>query len=111
MKKIRYSEFEQVGITLDGILSSSSLAGKIKKYNLSKIWGQIVGTRFEKRSYPASLANRVLKVACENAQVTSELVMSKRMVLEKSKTLGKSIGLDIEDIMFSHKIWNPADNN
>lgn len=111
MKKIRYSDFEHVGVTLEGILNSSSFAGKIKKYNLSKIWGQIVGKRFEHRSYPAHLVNKVLKVACENPQITSELVMSKRLVLAKAKSMGETIGLDIEDVMFSHKIWNPAEVN
>lgn len=110
MKKIRYSDFEQVGITLDGIISSSNLAGKLKKYNLSKVWGQVVGKRFEARSYPASLSNKVLKVACENAGITSELVLSKRMIMQKLTPLAKSLGMDIEDIMFSHKIWNPAEN-
>ena len=105
MKKIRYSNFEQVGFTLDEILKSSNLAGKLKKHNLSKVWGQVVGKRFESRSYPASLSNKILKVACENAQITSELVMSKRMVMAKLQPLAKAIGLDIEDVMFSHKIW------
>lgn len=107
MKQIRYSEFEHVGITLEEIIKSTSLGGKLKKYNLTKVWGQIVGKRFENRSYPATLANKVLKVACENAQITSELVLSKRMIMTKLEPLAKAIGLNIEDIMFSHKIWNP----
>jgi len=111
MKKIRYSDFEQVGVTLDGILSSANIAGKLKKYNLSKVWGQVVGRRFEQRSYPASLSNKILKVACENAGVTSELVMSKRMIMQKLTPLAKSLGMEIEDVMFSHKIWHPEEIN
>lgn len=109
MKKIRYTDFEQVGITIDSIISSSNLAGKLKKYNLSKVWGQVVGKRFEFRSYPESLSNKVLKVACENAGITSELVLSKQMIMQKLTPLAMSLGLDIEDIMFSHKIWNPTE--
>ena len=108
-KQIRYSDFEQVGITLEQFVKSANLAGKLKKHNLSKVWGQVVGKRFETRSYPSSLSNKVLKVACENAQITSELTLSKRMVMQKFQPLATAIGLDIQDIMFSHKIWNPAD--
>jgi len=109
MKQVRYSDFEAIEDTIVNILSSPKLAGKLKQYNLSKVWGQVVGKRFEKRSYPAALANKVLKVACENAQITSELVMSKRLIEEKLKPIAKAIGLDIEDIVFSHKIWKSID--
>ena len=109
-KKIRYSEFEQIGVTLE-FVKSSNLVGKLKKHNLSKVWGQVVGKRFESRSYPAMLSNKVLKVACENAQITSELTISKRLIIQKLKPLAEAIGLDIQDIMFSHKIWTPNDNN
>ena len=47
--KIRYSEFEQVGVTIEQFVKSSNLAGKLKKYNLTKVWGQVVGKRFETR--------------------------------------------------------------
>ena len=72
---------------------------------MSKIWGQIVGKRFEKRSYPATITNKVLKVACENAQITSELVMSKRLIMQKLTPMAHALGLEVEDVMFSHKIW------
>ena len=110
-KHIRYSEFIPIGDTIEQFIKSSNLAGKLKKYNLSKVWGQVVGKRFEKRSYPATLYNKKLNVACENAQITSELSMSKRMIMQKLQPLAESIGLDIQDIMFSHKIWNPTDND
>lgn len=106
MKEVLYTDFEQVGDTLKGILSSSSLEGKIKKYNLTKVWNEVVGNRFASRSYPAALSNKVLKVACENAQITSELVMSKRMIMQKLAPIAKSLNLTIEDVMFSHKIWD-----
>lgn len=108
-KKIRYSEFEQIGVTLEQFVKSSNLAGKLKKYNLSKVWGQVVGKRFESRSYPATLSNKVLRVACENAQITSELTLSKRMIMQKLQPLAFSIGLEIENVIFSHKIWNEND--
>ncbi len=110
-KNIRYSDFEQIGCTLDSIVASSSLAGKIKKYNLSKVWGQVVGKRFEQRSYPVALVNKILKVACENAGVTSELVMSKRLIMQKLIPISKSLGMNIEDVMFSHKIWENSPDN
>ena len=108
-KKIRYSEFEQIGVTLEQFVKSSNLAGKLKKHNLSKVWGQVVGKRFESRSYPATLSNKILRVACENAQITSELTLSKKMIMQKLHPLAEAIGLDIQDIMFSHKIWNEKD--
>ncbi len=108
-KKIRYSEFEQIGVTLEQFVKSSNLAGKLKKHNLSKVWGQVVGKRFETRSYPATLSNKILRVACENAQITSELTLSKKMIMQKLHPLAEAIGLNIQDIMFSHKIWNEKD--
>ncbi len=110
MKKILYTEFEQIGEAMSEFIASSALCGKLKKYNLKKVWGQVVGKRFESRSYPALIVNKVLKVACANSQITSELVMSKRMIMLKLKPLAQKIGLEIEDVIFSHKIWNPQDN-
>lgn len=109
MRHIRYSDFEAIEDTIGNILSSPKLSGKLKRYSLHKVWGQVVGKRFENRSYPESLMNKILKVACENAQITSELVMNKRMIAEKLKPLAKTLGLEIEDIIFSHKIWKPID--
>ena len=96
---------------MEQFVKSFNLSGKLKKYNLSKVWGQVVGKRFESRSYPSTLSNKILRVACENAQITSELTLSKRIIMQKLQPLAIAIGLDIQDVIFSHKIWNPNDNN
>ena len=33
------------------------------------------------------------------------------MIMQKLQPLTMAIGLDIQDIIFSHKIWNPSENN
>ena len=106
MKKILYSDFNDVGSVLDSVIKNSDLQYGIKKSVLTKFWPKVVGKKFENYSRPESL-NRsgILSVACANATVTSELTMFKHDILKKLEPYSKSLDLKIVDIAFSHKIW------
>ncbi len=105
MKKILYSEFNQIGGILDSVLKGSSLQSGLKKTTLRQFWGKIVGKKFEKVSKPESIQKNLLIVACANSFVTSELTMFKLDILKKLSPYTKSLNIDIKDIVFSHKIW------
>ncbi len=106
MKKILYSEFNNIGSVLDSVIKNSDLQYGIKKSTLTKFWDKIVGKKFENYSRPTSLnRNGLLTVACANSMVTNELTMFKQDILKKLEPYSKSLDLKIEDIVFSHKIW------
>lgn len=105
MKKILYSEFNQIGGILDSVLKGSSLQSGLKKTTLRQFWGKIVGKKFEKVSKPDSIQKNLLIVACANSFVTNELTMFKLDILKKLLPYAKSLNIEIQDIVFSHKIW------
>ena len=106
MKKILYSDFDDIGSVLDSVVKNSDLQYGIKKSVLTKFWSKVVGKKFENYSKPASLnRNGILTVACANAAITNELTMFKQDILKKLEPYSKSLDLKIEDIIFSHKIW------
>ena len=109
MKKILYSEMDSLGSVMDIVLQNQNLKQGMKKATLFKFWAQVVGKKFELVSEISSLGEIsgkiVLTVACANAVVTSELTMFKQQLIKKINVFANPLGVDIEDIIFSHKIW------
>ena len=105
-KEILYSDFKSLGSVMSSVLQNPVLRQGLKKASLFKFWSKIAGKKFEKYSKPESItSSNVLVVACANAAVSSELTMFKQDILKKVKTYANTLGLEIEDINFSHKIW------
>lgn len=105
-KEIRYSEFSSLDSVVSSVLQNPQLRNGVKKASVFKFWAKIVGKKFEKYSRAESLnSNNVLTVACANAAVSSELLMFKDVLLDKINQYSKPLGINIEDINFSHKIW------
>lgn len=109
MKKILYSDLNTLGNVMDSVLSTPALRDGMKKATLFKFWAKTAGKKFENVSEIVSLNMRngkaVLTVACAGAAVTSELSMYKSQLMKKMNTYANPLGIEIEDINFSHKIW------
>ena len=105
-KEILYSDFTSLDSIMSSVLQNSNLKQGVKKASLFKFWPKIAGKKFEKYSRPESITNaNVLVIACANAAVSSELTMFKQDILKKIKTYANPLGIEIDDINFSHKIW------
>lgn len=105
-KEILYTDFTSLGNVVSDVLKDKKLQQGIKRASFFKFWGKIAGKKFEKYSKPDSITpSNVLVIACANASVCSELTMFKQTILKKTKTYADALGIEIEDINFSHKIW------
>lgn len=106
-KEFFYTDFNSLGNVMNTVLNTPVLKNSMKKATLFKFWPKAAGKKFEKYSRIDSLTpQNVLVVACANAAVSSELLMFKSDLLKKLNEYAIPLGLEIEDINFSHKIWN-----
>lgn len=106
MKKVLYTNFEDVGSIINEMLSSPDLKRAVTRNNLYKFWGKIVGKKFSDKSKPYGMGpNGVLIVACENSSVVQELLLQKPQILEKFQPYLKSLRLSVKDIKFDQKKW------
>ena len=112
MKKDReffYTDFNTLGSVMNDIVQNSGLRYGVKKATLFRFWNKVAGKKFEKYSRIESLSrDGVLTVACANASVSSELLMFKQEIIKKINTYANPLNLQINDIKFSHKIWNSS---
>ena len=106
MKKVLYTNFEDVGSIINEMLSSNDLKRAVTRNNLYKFWNKIVGKKFSEKSKPYGMGgNGVLIVACKNSSVVQELVLQKPQILEKFQPYLKSLHLTVKDIKFDPKKW------
>ena len=111
-KEIRYSDMNSVGNVLDSMIQTTGLKKGVKISTLFKFWTKVAGKKFESLSRAeALLANDILLVACANSYVTSELTMFKKDLLKKIQVYAEPLGIQIEDIRFSHKIWKNTNSS
>lgn len=105
-REIRYSEFSSLDSIMSSVLQNPKLRQGVKKASVFKFWSKAAGKKFEKYSRAEALnSNNVLTVACANAAVSSELTMFKEELIKKINQYSRPLGIEIEDINFSHKIW------
>lgn len=106
---------DSLGCVMDSVFQNSNLKQGMKKATLFKFWSKVVGKKFETVSEINSLSENiektVLTVACANAAVTSELTMFKTQLIKKINTYANPLGINIDDIIFSHKIWKTIATN
>ena len=106
MGKILYSKFESVGDIL------SELKKKLKPKQQSKVmtlflaWGEIAGNKIAQFSRPVGLSkDKTLIVACKNSMISQELYLNKPRILKSVQFYAQNLQLKVEDVCFSHKIW------
>ena len=106
MKKILYTDFEDVSSIIETMLTSKELKKAITRNNLYKFWTKIVGKKFSDKSKPYGMVGSgVMIIACQNAVVAQELVLQKAQILEKFQPFLKSLHLKVNDIKFDCKKW------
>ena len=104
--KIHHSGMYDIEEVLDEFKKQYNFENIVKKSTFFKFWSKIVGKKFQDKSKPISINKKnVLLVACENSMVTGELFMFKDAILEKMQVYTKPLNIKIDDIVFSHKIW------
>lgn len=111
-KEILYTDFNSAACIIDNVMQNPKLKIGLKKATIFKFWSKVAGKKFEKYSKAQGLSeNNILTVACANASVSSELTMFKSDILKKINLYSKPLGVEITDIIFSHKIWSDKINS
>lgn len=105
-KKVLYTDFDDIGSVIEGMMSSKDFKKAVTRNNLYKFWDKVAGKKFSEKSKPYSMApNGVLVVACANSAVAQELMLHKTQILEKFQPYLKSLHLSVKDIKFDCKKW------
>lgn len=91
----------------DNFFDSKKAQIALKHSTIFSFWGQIVGKKFINSSKPMSIRNFKLYVSCENSFVVQELMMYKKVLLKKLLPYSSALGVEISDILFEYKNWNP----
>lgn len=110
MKKILYSNFDDVGSIINKMLESKELKKAITRNNLYKFWDKVVGKKFSDKSKPFGMyGGGVMIIACQNSAVAQELLLRKPQILEKFQPYLKSLHLKVNDIKFDCKKWEKVE--
>ena len=101
--------------TLSDILNESVFDLKkghnaIKHGTIFSFWEQIVGKKFFKTTRPNSIKGSKIYVSCENSFVVQELLMHKKLLLNKIKPYCEPLGIKIDDFVFDYKSWSNLKN-
>jgi len=111
-KKILYSDFESTHDILENLLKKMQMKKQSKVFTLSYAWKDIVGVKMSELSKPIGVAqDKTLIVACKNPMVSQELYLNKTQILKSAKFYAESMHLQVENVCFSHKIWDKYKDN
>ena len=106
MRKILYSNFENIGDILSELKKKIQPKKQSKVLTLFLTWREIVGNKLAEFSRPVGLSkDKTLFVACKNSMISQELYLNKTRILKSIQFYAKNLQLTVEDIRFSHKIW------
>lgn len=89
----------------DGLFGSNK-SSAIKYSTIFSFWGQIAGKKFLKTTKPYQIKGSKMYVTCENSFVVQEMIMYKKILLDKLKPYCEPLGVNIADIVFDYKNWN-----
>lgn len=106
MEKILYTKFEKVGDILEELKKKLQPKKQSKVLTLFLTWKDVVGGKMAEFSRPIGLSKeKTLIVACKNSMISQELYLNKSRILKSVQFYADSLKLKVEDICFSHKIW------
>lgn len=109
MKKILYTDFTSTEELMEELLENKDLKKAVKRSNLCRFWGRVVGAKFAQKSKPYSmLGGGVMVVACETPAVAQELMLKKTQLLVKFKPYMESLKMQVTDFRFDTKKWQAA---
>ena len=105
-KKVLYTDFEGVDITIAKLLENKDFKKAITKSNLFKFWKKSVGEKFATNSKPYSMTtNSIMVIACKNSAVAQELMLRKTKILKELEPYLKSLKMNVKDLRFDVKRW------
>lgn len=90
----------------NGLFNSNKAKIALKCVTIFSFWGQIAGKKFEQSSKPYAIKGMKLYVSCENPYVMQELIMYKKILLQKLIPYTRPLEIVINDIVFDYKSWN-----
>ena len=106
MEKILYSQFESAEDILSALKKKLQPKKQSKVLTLFLAWREIVGQKLAEFSKPIGLTkDKTLIVACKNSMISQELYFQKQSILKRTQSYAQNLQLKVEDICFSHKIW------
>ena len=106
MKKILYSNFENVEDILSDLKKQLKPKEQSKIMTLFLSWPQVVGNKLAEYSRPVWLSkDKLLTVACKNSMISQELYLNKDRILKSLQFYAENLQLKVENVCFSHKIW------
>ena len=107
MQKILYTSFESIGDILSELKKKLKPKKQSKVLTLFLVWNDVAGTKLAEFSRPVGLSKeKTLIVACKNPAVSQELYLIKSRILKSVQFYANDLGLKVDDICFSHKIWD-----
>ncbi len=109
MKKILYTDFVSTEELIAEFLEKKEVKKAITRSNLYKFWGRAAGAKFAQKSKPYSVSGGTMVVACESPAVAQELMLKKTKLLVKLKPYLTSLKINISDIRFDTKKWQPEE--
>lgn len=106
MKKILYTQFQNIDEVIANLAEKKEIKRAITRSNLYKFWSKVAGEKFAQHSKPYSmLKGYVMVVACETPIVAQELTLRKTQILTKLKPYVESLNIKLTDIKFDPKKW------
>lgn len=106
MKKVLYTDFENMDEIISKMLLSKELKRAVTRNNLYKFWKKSVGSKFCENSKPYGMSgNNVMIIACKSSVVAQELLLHKTQILTKLEPYLKSLKLTVKDLRFDPKKW------
>ena len=112
MGKILYSQFESAEDILSELKNKLQPKKQSKVLTLFLAWNDIAGKKLAEFSKPIGLTkDKTLIIACKNSMISQEFYLQKQTILKRVQSYAKNLKLMVEDICFSHKIWEKYNNN
>ena len=100
---------EKLNNILANVTKNLGIDRGMKEISFFNMWPDIVGERFSKNTKAVSVKkgrhSDTLIVAVSSSLVASDLYFFKSDILNKIQKVSFSLGLNIKDIVFNHKIW------
>ena len=106
MKKILYTNFQNIDEIIEEMMKNSAIRKALTRSNLYKFWTKVAGEKFAKNSRPYSmLKGSIMVIACETPIVAQELMLRKNQLLVKFKPYVESLHMRLTDLRFDPKKW------
>ncbi len=84
-------------------LDNDKMRSVIKHSTIFSFWSDIAGRKFENLSVPYAIKAGVLYVAVKSPVISQELLLNKKLLINKLNSYSLPLGIEIKDILFNYK--------